>query len=122
MESLHASNAPAAVGPYSPGLKAGKTIYVSGQLPVKDGQQLTEIGEATTACLNNVLGIIEAGGGRRESIVKCVVFIRDMALFGRMNEAYAAFFGGHKPARSCIQVSGLPKDAIVEVEAVAVVE
>lgn len=122
MEFIQVPNSPKAVGPYTPGIKAGKTLYVSGQLPVKEGVQLTDIGPATAASLHNVLAIVEAGGGRKESIVKCVVFLRDMALFTQMNEAYSAFFGEHKPARSCIQVAGLPKDAIVEIEAIAVIE
>ena len=122
MKFLHTEKAPAAVGPYSQGIHAGTTIYVSGQLPAKDGQLLTDFGQAATASLENVLSIIKSGGGTKESIVKCVVFITDMEKFGQVNEAYAAFFGDHKPARSCVEVSRLPKDAVLEIEAIAVIQ
>ncbi len=122
MKYVHTDAAPAAVGPYSQGILAGKTIYVSGQLPVKDGALQTSIDAATTASLNNVLSIIQAEGGKKESIAKCVVFLTDMNDFKVMNEAYARFFGDHKPARSCIEVVSLPKDAVLEIEAIAVVD
>ena len=121
MNFLHTEKAPAAVGPYSQGVNSHNTIYVSGQLPVKDGQMMTNFKEATTASLENVLSIIAAGGGTKQSIVKCVVFITDMDKFPEVNEAYAAFFGEHKPARSCVEVNRLPKNAILEIEAVATV-
>jgi 2-iminobutanoate/2-iminopropanoate deaminase len=122
MKYLQTEAAPAAVGPYSQGILGGKTIYVSGQLPMKDGQLQTNITEATTASLNHVLAIVQSGGGKKENIVKCVVFINDMNDFKEMNEAYDRFFGGHKPARSCIEVSRLPKDAVLEIEAIAVLD
>lgn len=122
MDTLHTQQAPAAIGPYSQGIRAGNTLYVSGQLPAVDGVLQTDYKQAALASLNNVLAIVKAGGGKKESIVKCLVFIRDMAQFTYMNEGYAEFFGDHRPARSCIAVSGLPKDAILEIEAVAVVE
>lgn len=121
MTFLASEKAPAAIGPYSQGVEAKGTIYVSGQLPVKDGVLLSDPGEAAAAALENVLHVVAAGGGSKESIVKCLVFARDMAHFGAINAAYAAFFGDHKPARSFIQVSGLPRDAVLEIECVAVV-
>lgn len=120
MKFLSTDKAPAAVGPYSQGILAGKTIYVSGQLPARDGALKTDFGEATSAALDNVLAVVRAAGGDRDRIVKCVVFITDMSAFAAMNEAYAAFFGGHRPARSCVEVSRLPKGAVLEIEAVAV--
>lgn len=121
MKYVHTDSAPAAVGPYSQGILAGKTIYISGQLPIMDSQLQTSIDTATTASLSNVLYIIQAEGGKKENIVKCVVFLTDMNDFKAMNEAYARFFGEHKPARSCIEVNRLPKDAVLEIEAIAVI-
>lgn len=122
MKTIHTDLAPAAIGPYSQGILAGRTLYVSGQLPLAGGELLTQAGEAASASLHNVLAIVEAGGGTRQSIAKCVVFLTDMKDFAAMNEAYARFFGDHKPARSCIQVGGLPKGAVLEIEAVAVLD
>ena len=122
MKYLHTDAAPAAVGPYSQGILAGKTVYVSGQLPLRDGELKTNITEAAAASLDNVLSIVSSAGGKKENIVKCVVFITDMDDFKEMNEAYAQFFGSHKPARSCIEVSRLPKDAVLEIEAIAVLD
>ena len=122
VEFLHSDKAPAAIGPYSQGTKAAKQIYVSGQLPIKDGELQTEIKAATKASLENVLEIIQAGGGKLENIVRVGVFMTDLAQFTDMNDVYAEFFGDHKPARAAVQVSALPKGAIVEIEAMAVVE
>lgn len=121
MKFLVSDQAPAAIGPYSQGVLANGAIYVSGQLPMKDGVLLTDPGAAAAAALENVLHVVKAGGGSKENIVKCLVFARDMAHFAEINAAYAAFFGDHKPARSFIQVGGLPKDAVLEIECVAVV-
>ena len=122
MKYLQTDSAPAAAGPYSQGILAGKTVYVSGQLPVRDGELKTNISEAAAASLANVLSIVSSAGGSKENIVKCVVFITDMDDFKEMNEAYAQFFGQHKPARSCIEVSRLPKGAVLEIEAIAVLD
>ena len=122
MKYIHSDAAPAAVGSYSQGILTGKTIYISGQLPVMDGVLQTSVDKATAASLANVLSIIQTEGGKKEKIVKCVVFLTDMNDFKAMNEAYARFFGEHKPARSCIEVMGLPKDAVLEIEAVAVLD
>lgn len=122
MKYLHTDDAPAAVGPYSQGIMAGKTIYVSGQLPVKGGVLQTDVTDATIASLNNIQSIVSSAGGGKENIVKCAVFIENMSNFSEMNEAYAKFFGSHKPARSCVEVSRLPKGAILEIEAIAVID
>ena len=122
MQYIHTDAAPAAIGPYSQGILTGKTIYVSGQLPVMNGELQISIDKATAASLGNVLSVIQAEGGKKENIVKCVVFLTDMNDFSAMNEAYARFFGEHKPARSCVEVMSLPKDAVLEIEAIAVVD
>lgn len=119
MKFLHTDKAPAAIGPYSQGVKAGKTLYTSGQLPYVGGELETDPALATRASLDNVLHIVKAGGGSKESIVKCVIYATDVAHFEQINAAYAAFFGEHKPARSFVEVSALAKGAVLEIEAIA---
>lgn len=121
VEFLKTDKAPVAIGPYSQAGKVGNLIFVSGQLPITDGQLQTEIKKATLASLTNVLEIIKAGGGKLESIVKVNVFVKDMNDFEQINGVYAEFFGEHKPARALVQVAKLPKDALIEIEAVAAV-
>jgi len=119
------TNAPAAVGPYSQGIKAGNTVYVSGQLPINPATgelyKGGDIKEETKISLSNVKAILEEAGATLEDVVKCTVFIKDMNQFGLINEMYTEFFGDNKPARACVEVARLPKDANVEVEAIAVI-
>jgi 2-iminobutanoate/2-iminopropanoate deaminase len=118
---IQTSQAPAAIGPYSQGVKAGKLVFVSGQLPLRPGtgELLTDIREATRQCLENVRAIVEAGGAGMESVVKVTVFLRDMNDFAAMNEVYQGYFATSPPARAAVQVAKLPRDAVVEIEAVA---
>ena len=122
---VQTSNAPAAVGPYSQGIKAGNTIYVSGQLPINPatGELYTgdDIKEETRLSLMNVKAILEEAGASIKDVVKCTVFIKDMNQFGLINEMYSEVFGDTKPARVCVEVARLPKDANVEIDAIAVV-
>ncbi|HNZ83562.1 MAG TPA: RidA family protein [Sedimentibacter sp.] len=122
---IQTSNAPAAVGPYSQGIKAGNTIYVSGQLAFNPATgelyKGGDIKEETRMCLMNVKAILEAGGASLKDVVKCTVYIKDMNQFGLINEAYAQVFQDTKPARACIEVARLPRDGQVEIEAIAVV-
>ncbi|CZQ80465.1 endoribonuclease l-psp [Trichococcus palustris] len=113
--------APAAIGPYSQGTRKNGFIFASGQLPIDmaTNELVTEPAAATTASLTNVLAIVEAGGGSLKSILKVNVFVKDINDFDAINEAYAAFFGEHKPARALVQVAALPKDAVIEIEAIA---
>ena len=122
MKFLHTEHAPAAIGPYSQGtLTEGSLVFVSGQLPIdmETGAQETDIEKATLACLKNVEAIVKEAGGSRESIAKVTVLVRNMGDFQKINGVYADFFGDHKPARALFEVSGLPKDAVIEIEAVA---
>ena len=119
IEFLKTDKAPAAIGPYSQGGKVGNLIFVSGQLPISNGELQTEIKSATLASLTNVLEIVKAGGGNLESIVKVNVFVKDMNDFEAINGVYIDFFKDHKPARALVQVAKLPKDALIEIEAVA---
>ncbi len=115
--------APAAVGPYSQGIKAGDFVYTSGQLPIDPatGQLVQDdIQAATRLALNNVKAVLEEGGASLETVVKVTVFVKDMNNFGAINEVYAEYFTEHKPARSLVEVSRLPKDGVIEIEAVAI--
>ena len=123
-EVLNTHKAPAAIGPYCQGTKQGGLILTSGQLPInpETGEQQKEIKAATRQSLENVLAVVEAGGGQLTDISKCTVLLKDIADFPAVNEVYADFFGDHKPARSCFQVGALPADAVVEIEAIAYVK
>ena len=120
--TIHTDRAPAAVGPYSQAIQAGNTLYTSGQLGlIPETGALPEGVEAQAEqALANLGAILEEAGFARADVVKTTVFIKDMNDFAAVNRIYAAFFGGHKPARSCVEVARLPKDGLVEVEAVAV--
>lgn len=119
MKFIHSDAAPAALGPYSQAVQVGQLLFVSGQLPLKDGRLIDDAAEATTASLTNLLSIVQAAGGGKESFAKVNIFVRNMDDFDTINGAYADFFGDHKPARACVQVARLPKDAVLEIEVIA---
>ena len=114
--------APAAIGPYSQGIEAGPFVFVSGQLPVDPATGDIPDGAAAQAerAFANVRAILAAAGLGPEHVVKTTVFLKDMNDFAAMNAVYAEFFGeGGYPARSAVEVARLPKDGLVEIEAVA---
>lgn len=121
---LHTDKAPAAIGPYSQGIKAGNLVFTSGQLPLNPltGELETDIRQATQQSLENVKNILESAGTSLGKVVKVVVFLRDMNDFAAMNEIYGTFFTTNPPARSAVQVARLPKDAIIEIEAIALAD
>ena len=122
--AIHTENAPAAIGPYSQAIKAGNTIYVSGQLPIdpKTGEFAGEdIESQTRQSLTNVQNILREAGADMENVVKTTVLLADIADFAAMNGVYAEFFSAPFPARAAFQVAALPKAAKVEIEVVAVV-
>lgn len=126
IRTISAPNAPAAVGPYSPAVlyHGGKIVFVSGQIALdpKTGQMITGgVAEQTELALANLRALLEAAGSGMDRVLKTTVFLLDMNEFAAMNEVYARHFPGIKPARSTIQVGRLPKDAKVEIEAVAAV-
>ncbi len=124
-QQITTEKAPAAIGPYSQGIKAGSLVFVSGQIPVnpESGELISEdIQAATHQVLENVTAVLEAAGAGLEHVVKVTIFLKDMADFQKVNEEYARFFEVNPPARACIQVAGLPKGARLEMEAMAVLE
>ena len=115
--------APAAVGPYSQGIEGGSIVITSGQLPVDPVTgAFAEGGIAgqTRQSLTNVQAVLAQAGLTMENIIKTTVFLKDMNDFAAMNEVYATFFPENPPARSAVEVARLPKDAMVEIEAIAV--
>ena len=123
MKVIDTKNAPAAIGPYSQAIEANATIYVSGQLPLDPATMEFVSGDAkgqTAQCIKNIKAILEEAGLKLDNIVKCGIFLKDMNDFADVNEAYGKYFNVHKPARFCVEVSRLPKDALVEIDAIAV--
>ncbi len=118
---IHTQKAPAAVGPYSQAILAGSLLLTSGQLGLdpETGTLPEGVEAQTEQALKNIGAILMEAGFTRTDVVKTTVFIRDMGDFGKVNEIYAAFFGDHKPARSCVEVSALPKNGLVEIEVTA---
>lgn len=124
LELLATKKAPAAVGPYSQGVKAGNMIFTSGQLPfiLETGEVLTnDIQAETRLALEHVKSVLSAGGATLEDVVKVTVFVSDIKNFSLINEVYAEYFTNHKPARSLVEVAALPKGGNIEIEAIAVI-
>ena len=119
---ISTDKAPAAIGPYSQGIKACSLIITSGQLPIDPatGAFPETIEEQTRQSLENCKAVLAAGGASMENVIKTTVFLSDMNNFAAMNGVYASFFEGACPARSAVEVARLPKDALVEVECIAV--
>lgn len=120
---ISTANAPAAIGPYSQAIEAGGMVFVSGQLPVDPATgNFAEGGikELTRQSLTNMKNILVEAGLTMNDVVKTTVFLADMGDFAAMNEVYASFFEGVAPARSAVAVKTLPKNALVEIECIAV--
>ncbi len=121
MKIIHTPQAPAAIGPYVQAIQAGDFLFCSGQTPLHPSTmkiETTTIEEQTEVVLQNLRIVIEAAGAKMNQVVKTSVFLKNFADFERMNKTYEAFFAGHKPARTTVEVSRLPKDALVEIECV----
>ena len=121
--AIHTENAPAAIGPYSQAIQAGNTIYVSGQLPIDPATGAfagEDIAAQTRQSLNNIKAILAEAGADMSNVVKTTVLLANMADFAAMNAVYAEFFSAPYPARAAFQVACLPKNALVEIECVAV--
>lgn len=122
MKKIFSEAAPKAIGPYSHATQSGSLIFCSGQTPLNPSTMQIEgatVTEQTTLVLTNLETILKAAGADRTHILKTSVFLKNFADFERMNKAYEAFFGEHKPARTTVEVSRLPREALVEIECVA---
>ena len=123
-QRVQTDNAPAAIGPYSQAIKAGGFVFVSGQVGFnpKTGEFVPGgVAEQTEQVLKNVSAVLEAAGSSLDQVVKTTVFLADMKEFSAMNEVYAKFFSDPPPARATVAAAGLPRDARVEIEVVALV-
>lgn len=119
---ISTDKAPAAIGPYSQAVKAGDIIYTSGMIPVvpQTGEIVEGVEAQARQVLTNVRSLLEASGSSMDKVIKTTVFIKDMNDFAKINVIYAEFFEeGSYPARSCVEVARLPKDVLMEMEAIA---
>ncbi len=123
-EIISTEAAPGAIGPYSQAIKAGGTIFCSGQIPIdpKTGEfVLGGVAEQTEQVLKNLAAVLNAAGSDLNGVVKTTVFLADMGDFTAMNEVYGKYFVDNKPARATVQAARLPRDAKVEIDCIAVV-
>lgn len=122
MKVIQTQKAPVAVGPYSQAIEVNGLIFTSGQLPIipESGELINDdIKKATARSLENIKEILQEAGSSLDKVVKVNIFLKDMNDFSSVNEVYSKYFTTNKPARSCVEVSKLPKDGIIEIEAVA---
>lgn len=119
---IKTDNAPEAIGPYSQAIMVGDFIYTSGQIPInpKTGIMETDIKLATKQSMENIKAILEEVGTSLENVIKTTIFLKDLNDFNVVNEVYATYFNENNPARSCVEVVRLPKDAVIEIEAIAI--
>lgn len=108
-----------AIGPYSPYVKKGGFIFISGQLGIdEDGRMAGDIERQTRKAIENLMEVIESAGGKAGDVVKVTVYLKDMADFNVMNKVYAEYFGENPPARTTVGVTALPKEALIELDAI----
>ena len=121
---VQTDQAPAAIGPYAQAVQVDGLLFTSGQIPLlPDGTLLEgDVRTQTEQVLKNLQAVLEAGGSSLGSVIKCTCFLADMNDFAVMNEVYGSFFSSEPPARSAVEVARLPKDVLIEIEAVALVE
>lgn len=121
---ISTDNAPKAIGPYSQGIMMGNFIFISGQIPINPETGSLVVGEdlivaQTHQSMKNLKNILESQDLSFENVIKTTIFITDMNNFSKVNEVYAEYFQGNYPARSCVEVSKLPREALVEIEVIA---
>jgi 2-iminobutanoate/2-iminopropanoate deaminase len=124
LQPVTSASLPSPVGPYSPGMVVGNLVFVSGQAGREpgSGRLAPDVAAQTEQVLKNVATVLEAAGSGLPHVIRCGVFLVDMKEFAKMNEVYARAFGSHRPARTTVEVSGLPGDGLrVEIDAVAVI-
>jgi 2-iminobutanoate/2-iminopropanoate deaminase len=124
MKVVNTENAPKAVGPYSQAIVANGFIFCAGQLGIdpQRGDLLDSVENQTHQAIKNLQAVLEAGGSSLEHTVKTTIFIQDMNDYAKINEIYGSYFDKHKPARATVEVARLPKDALVEIEAIAIIK
>jgi len=123
-QEIKTDKAPAAIGPYSQGIQAGNLIFSSGQLPIDPATGEIAAGGVegqARQVFENLKAVLNASGADLADVLKTTVFIKDMNDFGKVNEIYGSYFSAPYPARSCFEVARLPKDVLIEAEAVALV-
>jgi 2-iminobutanoate/2-iminopropanoate deaminase len=125
LKHIQTGDAPAAIGPYSQGVVANGLLYTAGQIaldPTTGTMSTGDVATQTEIVMRNLLGIITAAGATWNDVVKMTVFLHDMAAFPAVNEVYARWIGSARPARSTVQVSALPRGALIEIEAIVAVQ
>ncbi len=120
-KNITTENAPKAIGPYSQAIVSANMIYVSGQLPIdpKTGEMPSDITSQTKQSLENIKAILKEAGVEMKAVVRCSIFVKDMNDFASVNEVYGSYFSEPYPARATVEVARLPKDALVEIDAIA---
>jgi 2-iminobutanoate/2-iminopropanoate deaminase len=121
---IQTEKAPKAIGPYSQAIQAGNFLFLSGQIPLdpKTGELVKgDIRKQTQQVLENIKGILESQGLGMENVVKVTIFLKDIGNFNQVNEVYATYFPSSPPARSTVEVTKLPRDADIEIEALAII-
>lgn len=124
MKRIETSGAPAAIGPYSQAVVAGDLVFCSGQIALdpRTGQVVEgDVSAQTRRVLANLSAVLEAAGSSLSKVVKCTVYLKSMTDFTAMNLVYSEMFGAAKPARATVEVSRLPRDVVVEIDAIAVI-
>ncbi len=121
MKEISTNNAPAAIGPYSQAIEANGMIFVSGQIPVdpKTNEIKNDVKEAAHQSLTNMKNILLEAGSDMSKVIKVTIFLKNTEDFASVNEVYATYFNRPYPARSCVAVKALPKDVVLEMEAIA---
>jgi len=123
MKIIASAHAPAAIGPYSQAMEHDGIVYCSGQIGLTaDGEWAgSDIESQTQQALRNLGAVLAEAGSAPDRVIRASIFVASMDDFAAVNEEYAAFFGGHRPARACIEASRLPKDALVEISCIAAI-
>lgn len=122
MKIINTKNAPAAIGPYSQAILVNNILFTSGQIPINPETNeivSSNIEEQTKQVLKNIKAILEEAGYNLNDVAKTTIYLKDLQHFGTVNKLYEEFFNGHKPARTTIEVSRLPKDVLIEIDAIA---
>lgn len=120
--AISTSKAPAAIGPYSQAIRAGDTLFLSGQIAL-DPASGALVGATAAAqaeqVMRNIAAVLDAAGARFDQLARCTIFLKDLSAFGAVNAVYAKYMPDPPPARACVEVSRLPKDVLVEIDAIA---